>query len=303
MNTHSRNSLLSETMKTGSPNAIHELLKGSRRNLSEKQAILVNFLYQNYQKVAFMNIRELARETKVSEATIVRLANLLGFDGYPRLQKAVQRIVTQELTTVERMALSLSTHEFDHPIQKMLKLDLQNLVRVYQQLSAQEVDRLVQKILQAENLVVAGFMSSSPLALYFGYALSRFLRNVSTFIDDGVAVKHAVSELSAKDLFICFAFPRYPAALVQLARSVAFRKIPVMAFTDTGVSPLVPSADLCVFVHFELLGFVDSLGAPISFLAGLVAELSRREPKRTARSLSKFERFARDHNLFHRETG
>src|SRR5213592_2821468 len=90
--------------------AIHELLDGAGRDFSPNQQVLVSFLQQNYQKVAFMTITELAKETKVSEATIVRLANLLGCDGYPSFQKVVQKIVTQELTSPERLRMSLDQH-------------------------------------------------------------------------------------------------------------------------------------------------------------------------------------------------
>ena len=101
-----------------SSGAIDELLGGSGGEFSPKQRILVDFLHRNYQKVAFMNITELARETKVSEATIVRLSTSLKFDGYPGLQKAVQRIVAQELTTTERMRLSLEANVTDHPVER-----------------------------------------------------------------------------------------------------------------------------------------------------------------------------------------
>src|SRR6266545_4472834 len=100
---------------------IHKLLRGGGTEPSPKQKILIDFLHRNYQKVAFANITELARETKVSEATIVRLAHMLGVDGYPSLQRAVRKIVSEELTTLERMQLSLDAHEFDQPIEQILK--------------------------------------------------------------------------------------------------------------------------------------------------------------------------------------
>src|SRR5713226_9683463 len=121
-----KNSKAPKKLKTQSRFAIHELLGGPGRLFSPKQEVPVSFLYQNYQKVAFMTITELAKETKVSEATIVRLANLLGFDGYPSLQKVVQKLVTQELTSLERLQLSLDQHELDEPMQRSLKIDMQS---------------------------------------------------------------------------------------------------------------------------------------------------------------------------------
>src|SRR5262245_15376499 len=281
--------------------AIHELLRGAGQVFSPKQQVLVAFLYQNYQKVAFMTITELAKETKVSEATIVRSANLLGFDGYPSLQKAVQKLVTQDLTSLERLQVSLEQHELDKPMQRSLKIDMRNLMRLYQHVSREEVDRAVRCLVAAERVVVAGYMSSSPLAVYLGYGLNRLGRKVTTYTEDEVRAKRAVFDLTSKDLLVGIAFPRYPISLLNLLKIAASRGIPRLGFTDSAASPLANITDPCVFLPFELLAVVDSLAAPISFLSGLMAEVVKRDPKRTARGLEEFESFLRKFELLYRE--
>lgn len=279
--------------------AIQDLLGSAGRSFSPKQGVLINFLYRNYQKVAFMTITELANETKVSEATIVRLATLLGFDGYPSLQEAVQKIVTQDLTTLDRMQLSLEHHELDDSMQRMLKMDMRNLMRLYQRPSMDEVGRTVSMILSAERIVVTGFMSSAALAAYLGYALNRILGNVDTVAEDTISGKGSIMNLSENDLLIGFGFPRYPVAIVNLFR--VSPAVPKLAFTDSGASPLAALADCCVFLPFELLAFVDSLAAPMSFLAGIVAEVTKRQPRRTAHGLKEFEKFASTYGLFYHQ--
>src|SRR5260370_3860943 len=86
--------------------SIQDLLLNRRKPFSQKQQILVSFLARNYQKVAFMNVPELSKETKVTQATIVRLAAMLGFKGYPEFQKAVPRIFSRDLTPFETLRLS-----------------------------------------------------------------------------------------------------------------------------------------------------------------------------------------------------
>jgi len=68
-----------------------------------------------------MNLNELARETKVSQATIIRLA-LFSLQGYPEFQKAVQRLVSQDSLQWSGH-LSSDTHEFDHPQEHTLKME------------------------------------------------------------------------------------------------------------------------------------------------------------------------------------
>jgi DNA-binding MurR/RpiR family transcriptional regulator len=281
--------------------SIQDLLRNRRQPFSEKQQILVNFLFRNYQKVAFMNLNELARETKVSQATIIRLASLLGFKGYPEFQKAVQRLVSQDLTTVERLHLSFDTHEFDHPQEHTLKMDMKNLVRLYQSVSASEVKQIADRILVARRVIIAGFQASGPLALYLGYALQRLLRHVATFTDEGITPRRTVFELGRRDLFVGFAFPRYPESIFGLLRAAGENGVPRLVFTDNSASPVVRLADHPVYLPFEMLSFVDSLAAPLSILASIVAEIVRRRPARMAENLALFEKMARHYGLFHHE--
>lgn len=281
--------------------SIEDLLRNKRQPFSGKQEILVKFLVRNYQKVAFMNVQELAKETKVSQATIVRLATMLGFKGYPEFQKAVQRIVSQDLTTVERLRLSVDTHELDHPYQRTVKMDMRNLLRLYQHLTQEEIERIAGQILKARHIVVVGLMSSAPLALYCGYALQRLLRHVSTFTDDTISARRAVFDLTRADLFIGFAFPRYPSAMVSLLKSAGGGGVPRMLFTDNTQSRVAELAEYPISLPFELLSFVDSLAAPLSALASIVAEIVRREPEKTMENLKSFEKMASRFGLFHRD--
>ncbi len=281
--------------------SIQDLLLNRSKPFSQKQQILVSFMARNYQKVAFMNVPELSKETKVSQATIVRLAAMLGFKGYPEFQKAVQRIVSQDLTTVERLRLSVDAHEFDHPFQRTLKMDMRNLLRLYQHLSTAEVEEIAGRILRARHVVVAGFMSSAPLAQYFGYSLQRLLRHVSTFTDQTTAARRAVFDLTRADLLIGFAFPRYPEGMVGLLKAASAAGTPRMLFTDTSTSPIASLASYPVSVPFELLSFVDSLAAPLSLLATIIAEIVRRAPEQTAENLKAFEKMAARYGLFHHD--
>jgi DNA-binding MurR/RpiR family transcriptional regulator len=100
---------------------------------------------------------------------------------------------------------------------------------------------------------------------------------------------------------VAFAFPRYPIAILNLLKVAAARGIPRLGFTDSTASPLSRLADPCVFLPFELLAVVDSLAAPISFLSGVMAEVVKRQPRRTAAGLQEFESFAEKFSLLYRE--
>jgi DNA-binding MurR/RpiR family transcriptional regulator len=279
---------------------IQRLLRADVKSFSPKQRILVDFLHRNYQKVAFMNVSELAKEARVSEATIVRFATRLGFDGYPGLQKTVQRIVARELTTTDRLQLSLQSNSHNDFVKKILELETGNIWRLQQRIFKEDVELLCTQLVEAKHVVVLGVMASAALAVYFGYELNRVLRNVTTLFEDSLTAKRTIDEMGPRDLLVAFGFARYPSAIVRLMQVAGEREVVRWAITDTQASPLVPLAERCVFVPSEIWGFVDFLAAPLTFLAWVLAGLGKREPELTAKRLEEFELLAAKFDLFYR---
>lgn len=50
-----------------------------------------------------MTASKLGNAVGVSESTVVRFATELGYDGYPKLQHAMQEMIREKLTSVQRI--------------------------------------------------------------------------------------------------------------------------------------------------------------------------------------------------------
>ena len=74
--------------------------------LSKGQKLIAEYILKNYDKAAFMTAAKLGVSVGVSESTVVRFAIELGFSGYPKLQKSLQELIKNKLTTVQRLELS-----------------------------------------------------------------------------------------------------------------------------------------------------------------------------------------------------
>ncbi|NLG37987.1 MAG: MurR/RpiR family transcriptional regulator, partial [Clostridiales bacterium] len=67
-------------------------------SMSKGQKQISEFILNNYDKAAFMTALRLGDKVNVSESTVVRYAMLLGYGGYPELQRSLQEIVRNKLT-------------------------------------------------------------------------------------------------------------------------------------------------------------------------------------------------------------
>ena len=75
------------------------------RKLSKGQKLIAKYVLENYDKVAFMTASKLSEEVGVSESTVVRFANALGYSDYPKLQDALEELMKNKLTAVQRIDL------------------------------------------------------------------------------------------------------------------------------------------------------------------------------------------------------
>ena len=83
-------------------------IKNKIGDLSKSHKKIASYVLEHYDKSAFMTAAKLSAEVGVSESTVVRFAFELGFDGYPQFQTALQELIKNKLTTVQRMEITSS---------------------------------------------------------------------------------------------------------------------------------------------------------------------------------------------------
>ena len=84
-----------------------EVLKNDYDRFSKGQKEIARYIIENYDKAAFMTAGTLGKTVGISESTVVRFACALGYEGYPQLQKHLQELIKNKLTTVQRLNLKM----------------------------------------------------------------------------------------------------------------------------------------------------------------------------------------------------
>ena len=121
------------------------------KKMSKGQKLIAEYIMNNYDKAAFMTAARLGEVVGVSESTVVRFAGVLDYDGYPKLQKALQELIRNKLTTVQRIELS---SELDQAVvlKSVLKADMQNIRQTIDETDNEVFNDVVNKFLQARHL-------------------------------------------------------------------------------------------------------------------------------------------------------
>ena len=80
---------------------------------SKGQKRIGRYILDHYDQAAFMTASKLGKLTEVSESTVVRFAAELGFDGYPSMQKALQEMARNRLTSTQRIQAAENIYDRD----------------------------------------------------------------------------------------------------------------------------------------------------------------------------------------------
>ena len=95
--------------------------------MSKGHKLIANYILSHYDKAAFMTAQKLGKSVGVSESTVVRFASELGFDGYPSLQRALQDLMRNKLTAVQRIEVTSDHMTRDNVLDRVLSLDIERI--------------------------------------------------------------------------------------------------------------------------------------------------------------------------------
>jgi len=257
--------------------------------LSKGQKLIAEYILKHYDKSAFMTAAKLGNSVGVSESTVVRFANQLGYDGYPELQKALQELIKNKLTTAQRIELSNDFMSHNNVLKGVLKSDIDNIRTTLEKINYDAFENAVNSILKAKKIYIVGLRSSAALADFLGFYLNLILDNVKIVSYGMSDIFEQMLTLSEEDCLIGIGFPRYAMRTVEVLTFAKSRNADVIAITDSVLSPLATRADHTLIAESNMASFVDSLVAPLSVINSLIISVGLKEKNKISKTFNDLE--------------
>ena len=274
------------------------LIQSRFPRLSKGQKLIAEYILKSYDKAAFMTAAKLGVSVGVSESTVVRFANELGFSGYPKLQKALQELIKNKLTTVQRLELSNDYVSEGYALKGVLKADMENIRATLEKINYNTFEEVVNKIFEAKRIYIIGLRSSTALAEFLGFYLNIILQNVKT-VGYGISdIFEQMINLEEGDLVIGIGFPRYASRTIDALAFAQDRGADVVAITDSLLSPLAAKADYSLIAQSNMASFVDSLVAPLSVINALIIAVGMREKSSITTTFNNLESIWKEYNVY-----
>ena len=274
------------------------LARGSSK-FSKGQRVIAKYILNNYDKAAFMTAGKLGRIVGVSESTVVRFAAELGYDGYPSMRKALQEMIRNRLTSVQRIEVAKSMIDDTDLVKSIIGSDMQNLQATRELLENDSFNKLVDSIVEAKNIYIVGMRTSTSLATFLGLYLNLLRDNVNVVHDTAASeIYEQIIRISTGDLFIGISFPRYSSHTVDAMQFAKKMGAKTAAITDSSASPLNGIADVCLHAKSDMVSFLDSLVAPMSLINAIIVAVGIRNKERVSETFERLEKIWSEHDVY-----
>ena len=276
---------------------IHDQL----RTFSQGQKLIANYILQSYDKAAFMTASRLGKTVGVSESTVVRFAVELGFDGYPSMQRTLQELVRNKLTSVQRIEVANDRIGNQDVVSTVLQADIDTLRKTSETLDRREMNESVELILQAKRIYIIGVRSSTAIADFLNFYFRNIFENVSLVSSTSTSeMFEQMLRVGKGDVVIGISLPRYSSRTVKTMQYAKDCGAATIAITDKPDAPAGKLADHVLVAKSDMVSIVDSLVAPMSVVNALIVAVSRRREEQVSTTFKNLERLWDEYDVYER---
>lgn len=275
------------------------IIQAQYSRLSKGQKLIAQYIINNYDKVAFMTASKLGEAVGVSESTVVRFANALGYAGYPKLQEGLQELIKNKLTTVQRVEMANEDYSDDSIIlSKVLKSDIDNIRGTLDEIDPKAFKNASEEILKARKIYVLGMRSSHVIAQYLGFYLDLILDNVQVLRMDVGDVFEQIVRINKEDVVIAFSFPRYSKKSYQVVDYAKNKGAHIISITDSYFAPVACLSDNTLLVKSNMASFVDSLVPAMTVANALAISVGMKEKEEITKYFDDLEQIWKKYSVY-----
>lgn len=277
-------------------------LKADFESLSPQLREAARWVVDHPADVALLSLREQARRAGIPPATLTRLAQRLGLQGYDDVRKLHAEAVRQRPENYRGRAEALLVRRDSEGDAALVEDIIASLTQHLRNLvSPGEVERFTAAadlIASADRVFCLGLRSSFAVAYIFHYVLSLFSSNSVLVDGSGGSSIDVLRAIGGGDVLLTISVNRYVRQTVEATKFAKDCGARVVALTDSEVSPLTVFADEAILVHTETPSFFHSMAPAFAAAECLAALVAARGGRKTLAALDERERQLADFGTY-----
>lgn len=225
-------------VKFNKEDKVINILKQNYDSLFRAEKKIADYIINNHNKSATMSVKELAQASSVSDATVVRMCQHCGFDGFYQMKILLLRDISEEVNNSDVIA--------DKPIDFFINRKKDLLDSINNERNIFNIKKSIKYILNSNTIVIAAAGNTLPLAYDLEFRLNRLgLKAFSSNSNDRLL--NYVSNLSSRDLLINISKSGLSKNIIQISEIAIKNNVNQICITSELNSDISEKADITIF--------------------------------------------------------
>jgi DNA-binding MurR/RpiR family transcriptional regulator len=270
--------------------AFRQRLEQNYPSFTKSEQRIASYVLSDYNEAAFLSAAELAQRMEVSEATVVRFAQSLGFSGFPEFRQHLQELFVARVDHAAELRKSLSelNPEAD-PLEQVIRMEIEYLSDALRTVSREAFNEAARLICNGRRLFVYSLSGSAILAELFEHRLRRFGMDVVPVTQTGREVCDKLLALTGDDVVLAILFHRISKVserALAYARSCGCK---VILLTDSLAPHLRDRVDVYLEARRGPVMAFRSLIVPLAVSQALMLAVARANEQRSMATLNRLD--------------
>ena len=273
---------------------IEERIRNARLTKSERKVL--NFIMIHKEEACYFTTAELAQVIQVSNTTVLRAANKLGYSKFSEFRKELQEEV---LRLTNRSQSMLQSPELLQDVKRKSTKDIinqcsaimfQNLHESLMKNTYDTYNAIADFILEARRVLIIGFRTAEGCVVFFGGLLKLTRGNVICLTNPG-NISEELYDLNEKDLAIVISYPRYSENILISLDIIKKKKCRLVVMTDEIGSHIASHCDYVLMSGKNGISFFNSYVTMMANIEILLSLVSKKNFQDTEERLTEREEY------------
>lgn len=273
------------------------------KHFTATQKRFVRYILSNKYEASFLPACEIAKEINANSSTLVRFAKIIGYKGYPELQRDLGRLVIDEIRYSGQLekAKRFKKPKKKNIIQVSLNKTYRNIVELLDNIDEESINLFSEAICSSRKKIIIASRSSYSTGHFLYFELKKILPNVQFLSDYDHGFYDVFEDLNQRDLIIAISVPRYTKITIDFAQYAAQRKLKIVSITDSRISPLFPLSYICLFAPTQSATFHNSNVTLMTLADAIIAQVFYKKRKTAINRLEREEKILKEQKVIYHE--
>lgn len=276
---------------------IREKIIALSPNFTKKQMILGKYINDNLYDVALMNAPNIAKRAGVSEATLTRFVYVLGYPNFAAFQLDIRKHA-QEPQNSNPFRQEYIGEPEKNAFNRVFGLEKTLMNEMVGMFDPPLFDECVNKIMNADKIMIIGGSISDFLAQYFANYLSVLRDEVYVSKQLDLQFYGTIESFTEKSVAVVFNYPRYPKDTLKLTEAISINNVPIIAITDSNLSPMTKYANYTIITPQRYLIFVPPISTAVTLIHAFLVAIYKKNTAYAKERLKKYEQMVYSTDMF-----